>query len=371
MEERRDTVYDSGDILVVPKGFLGDFVLMSPVFRALKESAPDRRVLFLSSPGFASYAAQNRFIDEVICFDRGGKHRGIKGLLRFAKELRGRKIETAFSFHRSWRTGLLLFLSRIPRRISYSGALSSILYTECVNKKAECHEVLRNLSLVVQCMSAQWRERLLRAMNFQTSDIFMEVATVSDADVSESVRSLDVESGSYVVLAPGSAWETKQWSSYQFRRLAMELSDRGKRVIVLGAKNDQQTARIVTEGLGANVVNLCGATSLAELVYLIKNAEGLVCNDSLALHVASAVKTPTVAVFCATSPRFGFGPWNNRAVIVEKGDLFCKPCRRHGSKHCPNGTRMCSTLVSAKDVLQALDDVVMSGESVEVEERAV
>ncbi len=371
MQERRDTVHDSGDILVVPKGFLGDFVLMSPVFRALKESAPDRRVLFLSSPGFASHAAQNQFIDEVICFDRSGEHRGIKGLLRFAKELRGRKIETAFSFHRSWRTGLLLFLSRIPRRIGYSGALSSILYTECVNKKAEYHEVLRNLSLIAQCMSAQWRERLLRAMNSESSDIFLEVASVSERDVGESVRALFADLQSYVVLAPGSAWKTKQWSAYEFRRLANELSNRGKRVVVLGAKNDQKTAKIVCEGLGADVVNLCGATSLAEMVYLIKNAEGLVCNDSLALHVASAAKTPTVAVFCATSPRFGFGPWNNRAIIVEKGDLFCKPCRRHGSKRCPNGTRMCSTLVSAEDVLQALDDVVTSGESVVIEERAV
>jgi heptosyltransferase-2 len=78
-----------------------------------------------------------------------------------------------------------------------------------------------------------------------------------------------------------------------------------------------------------------------------------VCNDSVALHVGSALKVPTVAVFCATSPRFGFGPWRNRATVVEHSELSCKPCRRHGSPRCPTGTEACMRDVKAERVLAA------------------
>jgi len=84
-----------------------------------------------------------------------------------------------------------------------------------------------------------------------------------------------------------------------------------------------------------------------------KNSHLLVCNDSMALHMGSALKTPTVVIFCATSPSFGFGPWKNpKAIIVEEHSLACKPCRRHGSMTCPESTNACMML-SSEPVIDA------------------
>ena len=151
----------------------------------------------------------------------------------------------------------------------------------------------------------------------------------------------------------GSAWETKRWSASGFRDVAQELVARGNRVIVVGASADQQVCAEVCKDGGPEVINLCGRTTLFELLYVIGEAKALVCNDSVALHMASAHRTATVAIFCATSPLFGFGPWKNRAVIVERGDLFCKPCRRHGSRRCPTGTLACMKGVSNEMVMRA------------------
>ena len=97
---------------------------------------------------------------------------------------------------------------------------------------------------------------------------------------------------------------------------------------------------------------------MAEALPLYQDAALVVCNDSLALHLASAFKVPNVAVFCATSPEFGFGPWENCAEVVEKKELACKPCRRHGSMKCPTGTESCMNDLGADKVISAIQNVM-------------
>lgn len=369
MLEQEDISNEARELLLVPKGFIGDFILMSPVFRALKESNPSRRLVLLAPVGLGSYAAKSQFIDEVITFDRRRDYKGLWGLFRFARMMRERKFESVCSFHMSVRTSILLLLSRIPRRIGYSGAMSSLLYTQRIKKNEEQHEVLRNVSLIEDLISQPWSKRLERAVSSVANDISLEVPEVVNGDVSERVRAVCSSPKGYVILAPGSAWKTKQWTSDGFRSLAEQLSTRGDRVVVVGAGGDAHTASLVSEG--QDVVNFCGETSLAELTYLIQHARGVVCNDSLALHIASAVKTPSVVIFCATSPRFGFGPWNTRSIVLEKGQLFCKPCRRHGSNRCPIGSMACSAGVSSDMVLKALDDVMAPDREDGIEMRIV
>jgi ADP-heptose:LPS heptosyltransferase len=71
-----------------------------------------------------------------------------------------------------------------------------------------------------------------------------------------------------------------------------------------------------------------------------------------------ARNVPVVAIFCATTPSLGYGPYGDRAVVVEKKDLFCRPCRRHGSPTCPRGTEDCMRQVTVADVLAGVDTLV-------------
>ena len=107
------------------------------------------------------------------------------------------------------------------------------------------------------------------------------------------------------------------------------------------------------------VTDLAGMTSVAEAMAIVKEARIMVCNDSMALHMASAFQIPCVAVFCATCPSFGFGPWQNPwAVVVEKEGLPCKPCARHGGKTCPTGTNACMENLLPDDIIKAADEVM-------------
>lgn len=344
-------------ILVIPKGFLGDALLTTPVFAALHRLHPGATISVLCSPALAEFVRRDPLVHHVVVYDRRAAHKGWGGLKALANVLRDAQYDVAYSFQRSPRTAFLLWRAGIRERVGFDDSYLSWLYSRRVSKRRDEHEVLRNLSLVFAGEVADERSELgeLRSRESKTDVGWadLRVPVVVEERLSSRVREILSPANEYILLSPGSAWETKRWSAEGFRGVAATYAERGVRVIVVGAEQDREACAHVSRGL--NVVNLCGETSVEDIIALVKGALCVVCNDSLALHIGSATKTPVVAVFCSTSPKFGFGPWRNRAVVVEKQDLFCKPCRRHGSKRCPTGTRMCMTGVDVREVICAVD----------------
>lgn len=343
-------------VLLIPKGFLGDIILTSPALAALKRSPGSVEVSVLCSPATAEILRRDRHVDSVLVYDRKGEHRGWRGLKAFADLLRAERFDVACSFQMSPRTAMLLWLARIPKRIGFAGSIGRYLYTSVVPRDGRGHDVLRNLALVESELDQGVKEDINRLRSGDDVDLSwarLRAPEVDDEALSSDVRAIVESKQTLVALCPGSAWETKRWSVEGFRDVAESLIAQGVRVVLLGAKSDEWVCSEVAKGL--SLINLCGKTSLNEMVALIDRAQCVVCNDSLALHIGSATQTPTVAVFCATSPRFGFGPWMNDAVVLEKDDLFCKPCRRHGSRECPTGTRACMTGVSSREVVCAVE----------------
>jgi len=84
---------------------------------------------------------------------------------------------------------------------------------------------------------------------------------------------------------------------------------------------------------------------------LLQHAKRCYVNDSGPMHMASAMNTPTTAFFCATVPKFGFGPLADHSIIVETTEqLACRPCGLHGGKTCPEGHFICGTSINIDDV---------------------
>jgi heptosyltransferase-2 len=125
----------------------------------------------------------------------------------------------------------------------------------------------------------------------------------------------------------------------------------GARVVVLGAPDDRALGERIAAAAGGGVTVLAGRTDLATMVAVVDRLGVLVCNDSAPMHVACARDVPVVAVFCATTPALGYGPW--RGGVVVEADLACRPCARHGGRRCPRGTEDCMRLVPPARVLAA------------------
>jgi heptosyltransferase-2 len=162
-----------------------------------------------------------------------------------------------------------------------------------------------------------------------------------------------------VVLAPGSVWATKRWPGYP--ALAAALANRA-RVVIAGSGADRPLAQEI-RAHRPDAVDATGQLSILATAALIRDADALVANDSLAIHLASAVNTPTVAVFGPTVPRFGFGPLADGSVVAEVTSLPCRPCHAHGPPRCPQRHFRCMRELSPAQVLAALDGIWSSAAS--------
>jgi heptosyltransferase-2 len=125
-------------------------------------------------------------------------------------------------------------------------------------------------------------------------------------------------------------------------------------VLIGGAQDVELCDRIANLAASLNVVSLAGRLSFLSSAALIDRASVLVSNDSAPVHIASAMGTPVVEIFGATSPDFGFTPYGVAHRIVQREDLDCKPCAIHGGDHCPVKTFDCMEGLSAHTVIEAV-----------------
>ncbi|MCI5065557.1 lipopolysaccharide heptosyltransferase II [bacterium] len=333
-------------ILLVQTAFLGDIVLSTPVFDAVGELYPDAQVDLLTTAGGRALLTGDARFHTIHTVPKGKEKAKVHATFALARLLRKERYDVVFSLHRSFRTALLLFLARIPRRVGFHDAAAPWFYTEREPRERQEHAVLRFLSL----LASEWRK------SGSPIEELYERGLSLPADPGE----VSLTQGSPVVLVPGSAWKTKQWNWRNYLSLATLLCDAGYSVVLAGSREERSLCeRIHAAEPRAAVV--AGAVDLQGFVALVRRAAGVICNDSFALHVASEAQVPTVGIFCATSPSFGFGPWKNpRAVTVEKQGLWCKPCSRHGQQRCPTASESCMRDLSPPEVFSAFRAVSSS-----------
>ena len=331
-------------ILVAQTSFLGDVILSTPVFAAVKRHQPDCHVTAWVRPEAAAVLDGHPHVDAVLVDDKRGADAGIRGLLRLRARLREGHFDVALALHKSLRTGLLLALARVPRRIGFRQSAGWFLYHDLVRRDRSLHDVERNLSIVsaLGIDPAADPARLL---------VVPTAAAVARFDALLRERGATVDRR-LVGVAPGSVWATKRWTVEGFAEVAAALQRDGHRVLLLGAPSERSIAAEVERRCGGVAINLCGLTDVGMLVAAVDRCSLLVCNDSAPMHIAVARRVPVVALFGPTHPRQGYGPYSDQATIVQR-DLDCRPCGRHGAQRCPIGTHECMRAIAASEVLAA------------------
>jgi lipopolysaccharide heptosyltransferase II len=101
------------------------------------------------------------------------------------------------------------------------------------------------------------------------------------------------------------------------------------RFAILGDKHDHLLGEIIAEAAPERCLNLCGQTSLPEMVEWIRRCDLMITNDSGPMHAAAALGKPLVALFGPTEPR-RTGPYGQLENVLRL-DLPCSPCLK---AHC-------------------------------------
>ena len=329
-------------ILLIQTGFLGDVLLSTPVIAGLRMIFPKAEITALTTREARPLLEHHPELHEVLVYDKRGADAGFTGLRKVAATLRAREFGLAVSLHKSFRTAVLLLLSGIRRRIGFREAALWWTYTQTTKRSHLPHDVLRNL-VVLEPLGARL-EDLPKAMSVYAGD-----AARSEAD--KLLRPLNGKS--LVGIAPGSVWLTKRWTEEGFQETASQLAAAGFGIVVLGGPADAPLGERLVSRIEGQAINLAGKASLSVSAAVVERLDVLVTNDSAPLHIASCVGTPVAALFCATTPEMGYGPWQVPHEIVAVAGLRCRPCGRHGGRTCPTGTHACRYGITAAEVTSA------------------
>ncbi|HYW30979.1 MAG TPA: lipopolysaccharide heptosyltransferase II [Gemmatimonas sp.] len=340
---------------VLQTAFLGDTVLTTPLIAALARRGP---VHVVTTPAAAPLLANNPAVASVIVFDKRGGDAGIAGVRRVASRLRATGATTAILAQGSLRTAALSRLAGIPRRIGFASSPGRVLYTARIEYRRDLHHAGRLLML----------DPDFTAGTALPSGAALRPSLYPGAGDAAAVRALLHGAGipddaPLVALAPGSVWATKRWPSYDAlaQRLATLARTRDARIVVLGGSGDAPLAAAISAALTTMdrpaALDATGKLSLLASAALIGRARVLVTNDSAPLHLASAMNTPTVALFGPTVPAFGFGPLADSAAVLGHDALSCRPCDAHGPKQCPLGHWRCMRELSEIAVGDAVERI--------------
>jgi len=336
-------------ILLVQTSWLGDTILSTPLISGIRDIHPGAEIWVLTTQAASALLQFDPRVAGVLTYDKRGTDRGLAGMWRMRNRLMSMRFDRVYSLHKSYRTALLLWASRIPMRIGFSEAKLSFLYNVKRRRPPDAHIVLRNLSLITG------------EMDTGVTDIRCRLYPPQMSQVGERLRGVLAGLNGYVVLAPGSAWKTKRWTGEGYREVASRLLDQGRQVVLIGAPREKRLVDQVARGL--DVVNLAGMTDISETMLVISRSRLVVCNDSMALHMAAALEVPSVAVFCSTTPSLGFGPWKNAGIVIQDEDLDCRPCGPHGFQICPTGTEACMRGVSSATVIEAVERLLETADA--------
>ena len=330
-------------LLIRATNWLGDAVMSLPAIRAVRGFLPHAHIAIVARPWVADLYARESVIDEVIPY---AARRGWRDKLEFGRGLSARAFDAALLLQNAFDAALMAWLARIPVRVGYNRDGRGWLLSEAVAAPEPGdiprHERYYYLELLRR---AGWLERFPAP-----APIRFEGIEDSRGAGEEQLRKLGITTPP-VGVSPGAAYGgAKQWLPERFAEAAARLARQGGcAVLVFGSQAEGALADMVAADIrkaGIDARNLAGETTLRQFLDLAAACRLFLTNDSGAMHVASALAVPTVAIFGATDDTTT-GPRGPVARVVRE-HAECAPCLL---RECPIDHR-CMTRVSSDRVAE-------------------
>ena len=330
--------------LVIQTSFLGDTILTTPLVTELAGRGP---VDVVTTPAAATLLRNHPFVRSVIPYDKRGRDRGMLGFLRMAVRLRRIGYDTAYMAQGSMRSGALALAAGVRRRVGFASSAGRRFYTVGIEYREDLHHAARLLRLAVPLEEVRARDIRPR--------LYPGIPERYSVDRLLAFHEVVDDGPPLVALAPGSVWATKRWPYYA--DLTKLLRGRA-RVVVLGSREDASLAEEVRVAAGDDAFSAAGMLTLLGSAELIRRCSVVITNDSAPQHLASAVGTPTIAIFGPTVPQFGFGPLSDGSITMGLDGLACRPCDRHGPRRCPLRHWKCMREIGADAVAARVFDIL-------------
>jgi len=322
---------------------MGDIILTTPLIRALRARHPEATITFLTKRSFAPLLADHPALSDLVVLEPG------QGLASLAGTLRARHFTHIVDLHGTLRARTLRLLvpgrwrgyrkRRIEREILI--VFKRNVYRDDVPEPERYFEAAEGLDVVPDGGPPEI---------FTSEEATgRSLAWLTEAGLGKT-RPL-------VTVAPGAAHFTKRWPVESWRQLVERLAAAGIDTAVVGGADYAAECAVIAAAGGDRAASSAGRFGLQETAALLRRAAVSVSGDTGVMHMATATRTPVVALMGPTVAAFGFYPYRARARVLER-ELPCRPCSRQGGPRCPLRHHRCLREIDPGMVATAIREFV-------------
>lgn len=314
------------NVLAVRLDNVGDVLMCGPALRALRENLPAARLTLWTSPGGAAAADLLPVVDDVLATkvvwqDLGSLPQDPARELALVEELRRRQFDAAViftSFAQSpYPPAYVCYLAGIPLRAGQSRDFGGGLLTTWVRSLPDdAHQVDRSLHLI-------------GSLGLAVGDrsLWVAVAPAARASAAALLAARGVTSG-YLVLHPGASCSARTYPRKRFAAVGRALARRtGRPIVLTGAAKERELVAGLAGEIGPSAVPLAGETTLPEFAAIVDGADLVVANNTSTMHLADALRTPSVILFAGTELESQWRPRSAPARLLRR-ETACSPCYR-------------------------------------------
>jgi heptosyltransferase-2 len=336
------------NILVRAPNWIGDAVMCEPAIRGLRSLFPEAEITMLAKRAVAELFSAAPELSRVVVYDDKLLHAGLSGKWSLAGTLRRDGFDLAVLFQNAFEAAFLAWLAGIPQRYGYATDGRVFFLTTPVavpSRSRGGHQV-------------EYYWNLLKPLGLSGGASSPTLFVTADESRQLDVRLAGAEVGlSDIVIGinPGSTYgSAKRWLPERFAEVAQRLAERIGQdenaqvvVVILGARGEESLGKDIAARINRRSVVLSGATTIRELMAVVKRCRLLITNDTGPMHIAAACGVPVVAVFGPTDSHTTAPYGQERSIVREAVD--CAPCLL---RECPIDHR-CMTRIPVDRVYDA------------------
>lgn len=294
-------------ILIIRHAPLGETVLTTPVIRALRQHFPDAYIAYMVAPTREDLVSANPHLNEVLIYQ--------SSIPKLISQLVRRSFQLAVVLQPTFRLVLHTFLAGIQNRIGFqTNSAGKRLLSHSVPNNTSQHETQRYLDVI-------------RAINIEVEDDEPEVfidekgeAWVNDFLNNNSLN----DNRPFIGLNPGAATSYRRWSPDNFATLGNMLNKAyDANIIITTGPRECELAQQVATQMNHPPIIVNNVTPM-QLAALLQKCHLYISNDTGPMHLSTAVKTPTIALFGGSNPIQWGPPWDMHTVIARKECEYMK-----------------------------------------------
>lgn len=365
---KRDVPATTSRFLIVSTTGIGDTLWGTPAIRALKETYPHCFIGVLTTYLGAQILKGNPYIDKIFIFKRGLR----VSLWKLMRDLRRERFNTAFIFNASDRIiWPLVFFTGVSDIIGITGqnkGLDFVLTKAITQQKIHAVEMRLRLVKEVGASCNNTSPALYLSEEDKSASELLKRAGLnkgsriqwSEDSRGKKIKTEPLDSSNHrtliIGLHPGAQKPFKCWPAERFietgKRLVGEINCS---IIITGSEEERDLCEYIASRI-EGAISIAGETTLIGLASVFKRIDLFITNDTGPMHMANAVGTPLIALFCPTDPKL-CGPYNIEKTVIIKKPIICDPCE---GKNCQRP--VCMEQITVEEVITSAKKLIERSE---------